>query len=109
MDKKYIQIDGKKLAKILTERNLTYTEVSKNIGMAKNYISETIRRGYISTPSMMLITRIYGIEKADIELKKETEKAKPKTEENYAELYKCIYSAVYHAVKKALEDDCERS
>lgn len=110
MNNKFIQIDGQKLSSIILEKKKSFSEISVGIGMAKGYISESIRRGYISKQSMMLLTRIYGIEKSDIERLSESECAEVQHEEekqDYAELYKCIYAAVYHAMVKALESDME--
>lgn len=58
---KMIQIDGKKLEKILAERKLKRSVISVEMGMSDALLSHNIIRNQISTSTAKMLEAMYGI------------------------------------------------
>ena len=62
---KMIQIDGKKLEKILRERKLKRSVISVEMGMSDALLSHNIIRNQISTSTAKMLEAMYGIMLSD--------------------------------------------
>lgn len=110
-----IKIDGEALRRELEKRNLSMTDVSKELGFAKSYISKVINLNLCNVPTMKLLEVTYNIKPENYEYKEPEPETEPisieelETEEivsqiDYKEFYKTIYGAVYHAMQDVLNN-----
>ncbi len=104
-------INGDKLRKLIEDRKLTNRQVSADIGYSSWYISNCISRGYIGTPAIKLLEKLYNIKYDDYKIEEPEIEEEPVVETetetvnqipfDYDKLRETIYDAVYWAVKKA--------
>lgn len=73
MKKNLFDIDGTKLKKELTNRNLSYIEVSKRIGYSDAFISNSIKRKTMNKPGLNMLETLYNIKYDDIKPDEEME------------------------------------
>ena len=58
---KTIQIDGKKLSKLVKAKKINMAQASRDCGMADSYLSNCIGHNYIAKAPAMLLEAKYGI------------------------------------------------
>ena len=58
---KTIQIDGKKLSKLVKAKKINMAQASRDCGMADSYLSNCICYNYIAKAPAMLLEAKYGI------------------------------------------------
>lgn len=100
-------VDGKKMKKLFSERNILLATASKKMGYASNYLSCANNRGELSAAAAHLLQayfnsypEAYAPDKEQAEAPKEVNT----TLTDYKQLYQVIYTAVYEAMKKALNE-----
>lgn len=103
---KKVKADKAKLYDEFKKRNLSVSQVSKEMGRGPNYITEQIKQGFISLPCATFLKVRYNINEKDYAPEEETkpvviEPTKTIDPIDYEKLATVIYDAVYEAVKKA--------
>lgn len=107
-----IDIDGSALKKELLQRDLTYQEVSVELGYDPSYTSRVIKRNKATKAFLSGLKLRYNIETEKVMPKAPEKEAQPEQMAlnlddqsgealDYGHLKSIIYEAVYEAVKKA--------
>ena len=107
MYKNMLKINSAKLEKELKKRNLTKTEVSKQLGYGETYIVNVTSRGMISEPAAKLLKNLYNIDYDSYKHVQEEPAPEPPAPTpaaiDYDKLNEILYDAVFRAVRDALK------
>lgn len=120
---KMIQIDGKKLEKILYERKLKRSVISVEMGMSDALLSHNIIRNQISTSTAKMLEAMYGIMLDDykyVEPQKPAaepqqteppvvEKEPTKAEIDYSKIRDAVCEGVLDAMYQAINNSEQRN
>lgn len=112
--KNTVIIDGERLRNELDKIDKYNSEIARECGYNRSYLSTCARYNTMARPCMKMLTMLYGISYDDIKpIESETEESKENEEllEQKAQdltadrLYALIYTAVYDAVKEVKGGD----
>ena len=102
-----VEIDGEKLKRLLKEKGLLKSDVSREVGMAANYISNSIGYGNIRLAIAKMMEMKYGIMIDDYKRVEPAPVEEPETveaSEDVRESVQIDYGAIRAAVREGVLD-----
>lgn len=102
-----VEIDGEKLNRLLKEKGLLKSDVSREVGMAANYISNSIGYGNIRLAIAKMLEMKYGIMIDDYKREEPAQVEEPETveaSEDVRESVQIDYGAIREAVREGVLD-----
>lgn len=102
-----VEIDGEKLNRLLKEKGLLKSDVSREVGMATNYISNSIGYGNIRLAIAKMMEMKYGIMIDDYKREEPAPVEEPETveaSEDVRESVQIDYGAIREAVREGVLD-----
>lgn len=76
-----IKIDVEKLKKLLQERGIIWSELSRKLGYSSGHLSDVMRRGTISKPTLVAVCNYLSIDSSEIILPEPPEVEEPPVSE----------------------------
>ena len=97
-------VDPEKFKAILTKKGLRASDVSAEIGFARNSISAAVHSGLFSGPMVAGIKNVYGVEYSEYAYNPEEKKPEPQPEQKDEKSVCADETALYLTMKLALKD-----
>lgn len=101
-----IEIDRVKLQDEIGKRGLTLSEVSREMGMSKNFMNSVIERGTARESTLVLLSKLFNIRFEDIAPKREQAQEVPTPDITLQVIGEEVYRAIARALPELEEAMC---